>query len=255
MVTCYFDEAGGDDLRRTYVCGYVASIAQWERFEIDWKILLAKYDVPYFHMKECAQFKGPFAKWKSNQSDRSYFLRDAAQIIRMNTQHGFISLLSHDIFEEADRLYHFRKVFKTAYSLAGRCCIESAYEWRKNTTEGALDIEFVFEDGCSDKGSLINAMSSYLPRRNVPSFRPSRDSEPSKECPEGRIGIIPLQAADFLAYENRKALVDLNLLKSGQRKFRKSILALFKGMPFSLNLLTPDVIDRICMDGGIERRL
>jgi hypothetical protein len=45
MVTCYFDESGGDDVGWTFVCGWAATVAQWDRFEIDWKLFLAKNKV------------------------------------------------------------------------------------------------------------------------------------------------------------------------------------------------------------------
>jgi hypothetical protein len=248
MMTCYFDESGGADLGWTYVCGYVASVDQWERFEIDWKIFLAKYDIPYFHMKECAHFKGPFSKWKNNESSRNCFLRDASLIIRAYVRHSFVSLVSHDIFAEANMIYKFCEVFKTPYSLAGRACIEAAHE------EIGSEIKYVFEDGCPDKGGLIHSMTACLPCRRLPSFEPSRNFISTNQWPNGRIGVIPLQAADFLAYESRKLLIDREKLKIDPSKFRKSLLALSRNVPLTLCLITPDVIDRICVESHIERR-
>jgi hypothetical protein len=46
MLTCYFDEAGGNEYKFIIVAGYVSSVEQWLVFESDWKILLAKYQVP-----------------------------------------------------------------------------------------------------------------------------------------------------------------------------------------------------------------
>jgi hypothetical protein len=116
-------------------------------------------------------------------------------------------------------------------------------------------MEYIFEDGCPDKAGLIRSMTAFSPCRESPSFKPSRDVKPSDQWPNGRMGIIPLQAADFLAYESRKLLVDREKLKRGGTRFRKSLLALSKNVPLSLSLITPDVIDRVCLDGGIERRL
>lgn len=63
MLTCYLDEAGGKAEGFTVICGWVSTVAQWEQFEIDWRLFLASYKVPYFHMKEFAQSTGPFKKW------------------------------------------------------------------------------------------------------------------------------------------------------------------------------------------------
>jgi hypothetical protein len=248
MMTCYFDESGGVDLGWIFACGYAASVRQWERFEIDWKILLAKYDVPYFHMTECAHFEKHFAKWKNNQSARSCFLRDAAEIVRQNVRHSFVALVSYEIFAAADLYYKLSEIFKSPYSLAGRACVEAAHEELKT------GMECVFADGCPDKEGLIRSMMAYPPYREIPSFKSPYDSKSSDQWPEGRKGVVPLQAADFLAYESRKLLFDRKKLKSEAAQFRKSMLAISKNVSLSLNLITPEVIDRICLDGGIERR-
>jgi len=255
MMTCYFDESGGDDLKWTYVCGYVASVEQWKRFEVDWKIFLAKYDVPYFHMKEYSQSKGPFSGWKAKRMEgtRARFTRDAASIIGNHVQQSFVALVSHDIFDEADRIYDFRKVFNSPYALAGRMSVGLAIDWRMQSVKGPLDMEYIFEDGCPDKEGLIHSMTALVPYLEVPAFRPSRDFAPSPKWPRGRVGFVQLQAADFLAYENRKMLCDRDLIKSGYRKIRASLLALSK-VPLHLCLAEPQTIDRICTLANITRR-
>jgi hypothetical protein len=89
MLTCYFDEAGGEDHGFIIVSGFVSTVAQWQQYEYDWKLMLAKYDVPYLHMKEISQFRGPFAKWKSAPGTRSQFLACASGIISDRAQHAF----------------------------------------------------------------------------------------------------------------------------------------------------------------------
>lgn len=256
MMTCYFDESGDRKNKWTWVCGYAASVLQWERFEVDWKIFLAKYDVPYFHMKEYSHNKGPFSKWAPRRMAgvRASFASDAASIIRSHVQHGFVSLVSHEIFDEADRIYKFREVFSSPYAFAGRICVGLAIDWRRTNIKGPLDMEYVFEDGCPDKCGLIHSMMTLVPHLEAPSFKPSRDFSSSNKWPDGRIGIVQLQAADFLAYESGKILRD-RIEKGRVARVRSSMKALTKGVPISQGFMTPDEIDRLCSLAGIERRI
>jgi hypothetical protein len=255
MMTCYFDESGGQDLGWTFVCGYAATVAQWDNFEIDWKLCLAKYNVDYFHMKEYAHFKGPFKGWDAPRMEatRISFMRDASEIIRSNVQRTFVSLVSHNIFEEIDSRYKFSETFGSPYALAGRACIGHANTWRSRTAPAPLDMEYVFEDGGPDRAGLVRAMTVLPPYLDAPSFKPSRNMKPCKKWPHGRTGIVQLQAADYLAYEMRKLLIDHELVKQGQRDVRTSLKAL-TGVPLDKALMTTGRLELICKRANIEPR-
>ena len=89
MLTSYFDEGYKDGLF-TCVCGWASTVEQWDGFEADWKLFLASYRVPYFHMEEYAQSVGPFKKWKGLKVIRRKFCQDAAEIICSRVKRGFI---------------------------------------------------------------------------------------------------------------------------------------------------------------------
>lgn len=190
--TVYLDEAGGEDEGFTVVCGWISTVARWERFEIDWKLLLASNNLPYFHMKEFSQSTGPFRKWRDAEETRRRFISDAAEIIRETIERGLISSVSHRIFQTADARLLISETLSTPYALAGRACVASEF---------APDVEFVFEDGGPDKGGLLSAMNVEY-KLPDPIFRPSRDIRDKKG--NVRRGIVQLQAADLLAYEVRK---------------------------------------------------
>jgi len=119
LLTCYLDEAGGEDEGFTVVCGWVSTVALWEQFEIDWKLFLASYKVDYFHMKEFAQSKGPFKKWKGKESIRRAFMRDATSIVRGRVQYGILCYVHHRIFEMADTRYMLTETLASPYAIAG----------------------------------------------------------------------------------------------------------------------------------------
>lgn len=93
MLTCYFDASYDSPISITVVSGWVASSAAWEQFDADWRILLAQYDIPYFHMREFAHSVGPFAGWKGEEIKRANFLRKAVDIIRACALRGFACLV------------------------------------------------------------------------------------------------------------------------------------------------------------------
>ena len=40
------------------------TLSKWQKFDVDWRLLLAHYGLPYFSMKECSQFKVSCLSWK-----------------------------------------------------------------------------------------------------------------------------------------------------------------------------------------------
>src|SRR6266478_4745839 len=71
MLTAYFDESGhASDHQTIVIAGFVASIAQWEAFDIAWKKALGI--VPYFHMKEFVHELAPYTNW--NKERRREFM-------------------------------------------------------------------------------------------------------------------------------------------------------------------------------------
>ncbi len=111
MFAAYFDEAGGEDIRFTLVCGYAASVADWEAFEVDWKLFLIKFGVPYLHMKEFSQSKKCYEHWKGKDTLRANFMEMAAEIINSHLKRAFISIVSHECFAKVDAAYKLHERF------------------------------------------------------------------------------------------------------------------------------------------------
>src|SRR5258707_733544 len=80
MVRFVADGSAGEHYN--VVAGWAAPVGFWDQAEIDWTLALAKFDVPYFHMREFAHSIGPFAKWKGKEGTRRRFLETLAEIIR-----------------------------------------------------------------------------------------------------------------------------------------------------------------------------
>lgn len=218
MFTAYFDASGGRDRGIIVVAGWLSTVARWERFDTDWRLLLAQYDLPYFHMVEFAHSKGPYEDWEGRENKRTAFLRKAVDIIRANVDHGFCCLVRHSEFDQVNARYRLTEDFGNPYSLAARSCIAEANKWfRKRKRTDEVQVQYIFDDGDKGKGLLISFMEKEKPGLPLPTFKPSRDRQ-------GMKGLTQLQAADFAAYELLKAH---DVREGGAfHKYRRSMVAL-----------------------------
>jgi len=201
----YNDAAGGDDHGFIVVSGWVSSLTNWLSFLGGWRTVLAEYHVPYFHMKEFSQSKGPFASWKGNEEKRARFLSSLVGVIKSNVEYGASSVVDYKLYDNVNRRYYLREACGTPYAFAARSCMAHIQGYLREKHGGKLpDVRHVFEDGDKGKGELMRVVEKdgYA----IPSFLPSRD----RRAKDGSIvrGLVQLQAADFAAYEMRKAYTD-----------------------------------------------
>jgi hypothetical protein len=252
MLITYCDDGGGEDHGFTVICGWASTADQWDGFEVDWKLLLVRYEVSFFHMMALAHFKGPYAKWKDTPSTRDRFLADAGSIIKSRVKHGFLAYVKHSDFKTVNSLFELEESFGSAHGLAGRLCMDRADNWRRKENYGFDETLYVFEDGPL-YADISKATSAINPRLPIPHFEASRDLKPCHEWPEGRIGIVQLQSADYLAYEYRKAIADR--MSKGLKAHRKSLQALL-GTPLEgAGFATSMNLARFCMAHNIKKRL
>lgn len=248
MLSAYFDDSERKGF--TVVAGWIASVEAWDRFEIDWKLFLASYKVPYFHMKEFAHSVGPYKKWKESRYIRARFLREAWNVIKPQIHGGFISGVPDILFNRMNRIYELREAVPNEYALAGRACIEWADELAKG--EGT-EYRCIFDDaGTGNKCALIKAADLH-PKLYNPIFEHSRDIPHKKSGV--RKGFVHLQAADFIAYECQKHISDHALIRSGQKVPRVPLLFFGEKKPHPRTYLwTEERIIRFCERFGIKRR-
>lgn len=191
MWTVYGDAGGSRREPATVVGCFLNSAENWTAFHSDWKALLQAYCVPYLHMKEYAHSVGPFAKWKGNKSLRDKFMGRALDIIE---KHGCISfgvLVQSEDFNRAAQKTRFDNLVGNAYLFAARTCLTKINYWCK-FHNFHQPVEYIFESG-DEKQNWLRAImkDDGLPE---PIFRGKIETDPQRS-------ILPLQAADLLAYE------------------------------------------------------
>jgi hypothetical protein len=252
MLIGYFDEAGGTDHGFTVVCGWVTHDGRWAEFEIDWRLLLLSYGVPYLHMLEMPQYQGPYAEWCNIPGKQGRFLRDAGAIIRARVLWGFIFFVKHSAFEFANTLFDLTTFVKNPYALAARSCMEMVEQWRTQTSRSE-PIEFIFEDLGPGQGALTEATRAIPPFLPKPRFEPSRDLPPNEQWPAGKTGVTQLQAAEYLAYECRKAMLDRTRI--GSMRHRQSLQARVQTRFHMGGFCSNKMMCRFCMDKNIKKKL
>jgi hypothetical protein len=245
MLTGYFDESYNKNFM--VMCGWIASVEEWNNFEVDWKLFLISYKVPYFHMTEFAQSTGPFEKWKNTPNFRARFVHDAWEIVRERARKGFVWHVDEVLFNRIDRFYCLKEKLPSTYAFAGRECMRWVEDFGRKSGE---QVRCVFHDGGPDKQGLLST-AGLVPKLHSPKFEPNRD------IPDRKIGIrrgmVQLQSADFLAYEIGKYIKDHPLIRSGRQGARVSLGIFGQKRPDTMFFTEARLMTR-CEELGIEKR-
>jgi hypothetical protein len=201
MSTVYGDGSGSESGERaTVVACFFNSAKNWDEFDRRWRALLERFQVPYLHMREFAHSVGPFTKWKGEEHLRREFLQEALNIIETTGCISFATLVDSDAFVDFERRHGQTRSINGAYVFAARVCLSKISGWCQH---GRLrkPVEYIFEDGDANQNVLRAIMRQD--GEPEPIFRPKISVDPQRS-------IVPLQAADLLAYELLKGHRDFN---------------------------------------------
>ncbi|HCC56729.1 MAG TPA: hypothetical protein DEQ47_05605 [Solibacterales bacterium] len=194
--TAYFDASGTEhDQLCLAVAGFVSTTDKWVEFDQRWNERLAKDGIKYFHMNEFNNpgSKGEFRNWSYDDPRRPLLHRDLIGVITDHVDRHFgccvITEALNGLTLQERQEWHL-----SAYALAGRSCAAQLRLWCE--TWGGRVPRMVFERGDHGRGELEKILK--LNKFSDPVFEPSRD------VVEGGFitkGMVPLQAADLLAFE------------------------------------------------------
>jgi hypothetical protein len=238
MFTAYFDESGTHDQSAALVVsGYVASVQQWEKFDKEWKDALADEGLTHFHMKDFAHSKKEFSTWKDNEPRRKRFLERLINIIRKNVRKSFSNAVILDAYRKVNSKYTFQEYLGKPYAFCARLCMTGVEYW-KEQHDYQDEVPSIFEDGAHDKGAFLDILKrdKYL----IPVFGQKREH-------------TPLQAADFVAWENLKIYNQKEAGTLNTKRLRKPFLALYS-MPQDWGVYTIKNLEDICRIYNIPLR-
>lgn len=195
----YMDETGhSKDERQKFVgiAGLIATVASWETFERKWKATLEVFKLPYFHMKEFAHSEQTFRDWKGKEAKRRKLF--GKLMMHMETAYSMpfgaiIPMEDFRSFTKEQQGYFHDPYFLCFQSLVAAC--SSILEFRKVPDEEKIGL--IFSDQVEFRRRALQIYKNvehadfYVRRSTPPIFRDMRE-------------VVPLQAADIIAYEMHK---------------------------------------------------
>ncbi len=221
MMIGYFDEsynqanATNHGLPLVYtVAGYLAEDHKWEVFGERWQGILDKHKLPPFSMKE---FVNPhsrvYGSWE--QRDREILEKELIQIIRDTYLQSFSTSV---ILADYEELSDFAKyAFGKPHGYAAINCFKHITRWADGA--GIRErIWHVFEDGAVDAGPF-RSWTETIAQAEQEGYKIENVSFESKAKPQ-------LQAADMLAWQNRKETGRRLLSPSKKARVRPWMFAL-----------------------------
>jgi hypothetical protein len=203
---CSTDEAANIPKPVTVVAGFATSLEKWEQWETNWRLVLAEFHAPYFHMKEFFDTrKGAFAepRWRSEKY-RNKFIEALSNVTSDWMLVTVGGLMDHHLFEQASLVCKVSGIFNP-FSACGRDCAVRTRDLIRGKYKSDLPIAYVFERGDPGPEMLDRLMlRSELPSPLFKRPRPAENPALEKEDPH----LSQLQAADLLAWHMRRASHD-----------------------------------------------
>ena len=182
MLWAYFDESGEHDasgaLSRLTVGGGIAPLEEWEALSLRWRVLLDRFELPFFHMTDFEARKRPFHE-----------LGEADRLVLLS---GLLDLAVEHVSEFVGFIGQPEK---------GKAALVDAYETNlaKATREMAIDLH-----SSGEKLTVIFARHKEISAAKIGQwFDLWADADESLVF--GGVGnpndLCPLQVADIVAYE------------------------------------------------------
>jgi hypothetical protein len=218
-LTAYFDASGHpDDQEFVVVAGFVADAAAWADFDRLWTARLRKDGITCFHATDFAGSYREFKEWRDDEPRRVAFSGDLMDILQANVFRKFGCVILNNTLDDQMSEEVKTENFLNAYSLAGRVCVTYLFKWLKQERWETVP-ELIFERG--DKGQ--DRLRKGMERDGFPEpiFKPKKDALRKDGVKE--TGVVPLQAADWLAYESFLAMKKENLDSWARREFESTL--------------------------------
>jgi hypothetical protein len=241
MLTFAFDAGGDAGTDYMTVAGFASSMKDWDEFSSKWKARLDKDGIEFFRAVDVNNFRGPFEHWHdlpNREQLRRALFSDLMDLIRRHAYRKFSCTIINKEFQNASS--EFREKFaESAYSVAARTCEKYARHWAKAEWKSSPEMEIasIFEAGDVGQAKLQERLRKdygHLP----PNFHPKKDTVRE----DGAIvrGFIPLQAADWLAWELNRAARDCSVEPKLESELRWPMQQ-FLGRPDGyLGIFTPE---------------
>jgi len=207
MLNGYIDDSGTGTPPVFVLAGYVSTPEKWAAFSDEWADALNIHPrLDYFKAKEAADCRGQFACWKF--ADRDNRVRLLCSLIQKYTICAVACVVRFDDYEAVFRQRISKPTdipyFLTFYG------IMSLFIRLQNHAGDDRPTDFVFDEQGKQVGEALKAWKYFI------QFAPPAAKKFIGNPPISRDDklILPLQAADLLAWTVRRNFVDAKLGKT-----------------------------------------
>lgn len=211
----YADESGKTSSKADYVsfCGYIAHVSEWQRFSLEWNNCRFRWGIPTVHMARIMAPDNKDDEWRKikNQwgadweAKRDLMLDDLAATVRN------AHLVCVGVATDAK---HFRSMPDSDFKRECRDPVFMAFHHlvmrsieRASIIDDRSPISIVIDDGDEEYAIGCYKLLNTLKQHPHPVFKKVRDRIDGM-CFGNDRSYPGIQAADMVAYEARRLLVD-----------------------------------------------
>jgi len=243
-LTAYFDASGHPDQgKQLVVCGWLSFEPRWRQFERAWQKALNTAEVQTFHMKDFAASRGEFSGWKYKEKKRAKFLERLVSITVEHVAWSFAAVVVLDDWRKANARYMLEEQKLKPYPLCGHTCVDLVRIWCDEHGYDKDHVVYWFERGDKDQGMLRD--------RVFQDFGVEVHFEGKQ--------MLPLQAADFAAWEELKIMGENPKRLSDVRRSFGGLFGRvsYTHQHFSLTPTShrPPSLVRYCQDMNVPERI
>jgi len=219
----FFDDSGTHaGSLVTAIGGCVARAEQWSAFAPAWRRVLDDFDVSFFHSTDLANSQEQFNGW--DDSKKRSFIAELARVMGGYAKTAIVGLIVLNDYSIVPEWARKTAAFGNEYNFCFQMCVGLTMNWIDGLNPpmpNGDQVAFTFDQ--RPKGEAITRDAYFY-------IKKSRD-------PNDRMGtlafadkkrVLPLQAADFVAYESYKH-IDNQERKSG-RPPRGSLIVLVENL-------------------------
>ncbi len=212
MFTFYGDESHGS-IDAYVVAGYIATVGQWTELTREWRELGAREGFSIMHKRllehniKDTEFEWPDLTREEKQEKKKRINNAACKIILRRVTAGFCAAVTKSVWDEVVINSRWaEKLGKSFYAAGVYSCMNLVAGWmedRHHTVTPVEGIRYIFEDGAhggKEARKLLQTLKDEPHSREH--FKMQGFDFEDKYHPD----YVPLQAADFFAYESYRQL-------------------------------------------------
>lgn len=189
----YVDESGTDDGSPVMcLAGHVYTSDGAKAMASAWREVLQEYNLPFFHMVDCAHGVDPFDKL--TRQECIDVATKMIALIRGHSEYGFATSVKEQEYKSLVPM-ELQKAIGSPYTFCIRQCLGLVKNWAKRADFNGK-IAYFFESGHDKQGEADRILKEdFKAPVLVQNFHYAAHTFADKK------GVLPLQAADLLAWQ------------------------------------------------------